>query len=121
MRLANKGRDSEMLWFQKGIVQNVRALPLLYDDLVSTFPEEDILIYTYRLNQDCLEVLFSIIRAMGVTVTCPTCVDFCCRISKRLLMKTPTDLLQGLATKLNVDIEAHLPNLAHSVSYYFQA
>lgn len=115
MRLANKNADEDLIWFQKGIVQNVKALLKLYEDLIEQFPDEDILIYTYRLNQDCLEVLFSILRAMGLTFTSPTCVDFCYRVSKRMLVKTPVDFLRGLSSKLNVEAAAVLPNLANSV------
>lgn len=96
---------------------NCKAVPLLYEDLRETFPDEEVFICTYKLNQDCLEILFSILRALGLTVTCPTNVDFCYRISKQVLMKTPTDCLKGLASKLNVGIDAYVGSLASDVRY----
>jgi hypothetical protein len=110
-------KDSKILPFQEGIIQNCRAVPLLYKDLKEHFPDEEVYLCTYKLNQDCLEILFSILRAMGVTVTCPTVVDFCYRMTKQLLMKTPTDCLRGLASKLNVGVDAYVGSLASEVSY----
>jgi hypothetical protein len=95
MRFRNKSKDSAPLPFQEGVVQNCRALPQLHAELQQRFPDEEILLMTYRIGQDVLEILFSVVRAAGVANTCPTSLETIYRLTKHALMKTPESCLQG--------------------------
>jgi hypothetical protein len=119
MRFFVKGSDSlktALLPFQKGIIMNCKALMMLYDDLKERFPEEKILIFTYNLNQDILEIFFSVVRALGVTNVAPTAVDFTYRMTRLALMKSPQNCLIGDPSKLNVCLDQNVENLAASVN-----
>jgi len=118
MRFYVKGKKTlknALLPFQIGIIYNCRALISLYLDLKDRFPEEEILILTYNLSQDCLEILFSILRALGGTYTCPTAVEFTYRITRHAVMKNPQACLKGVPEKLNVLIDPNFQSLSAQV------
>jgi hypothetical protein len=103
MRKKTKKGYSKMLPFQIGIVMSCRALPMLYRDLKNRFPNEDVTILTYRLNQDALENLFSVLRSAGGTNTNPSPVDFQYRLTNFVLGKSPEAILKRSNT--NVALE----------------
>jgi hypothetical protein len=118
MRFYVKGKKTlktALLPFQKGIIYNCRALISLYLDLQDRFPEEEILILTYNLSQDCLEIFFSILRALGGTYTCPTAVDLIYRITRAAVMKNPQACLMGDPAKLNVLVDLQFQSLSAQV------
>jgi hypothetical protein len=118
MRFYVKGKKTlkpGLLPFQKGIIYNCKALIALYLDLLARFPDEEILINTFNLSQDCLEILFSILRALGVTYTCPNAVDFSYRITRHAVMQNPQACLLGHPEKLNVQLDEGFQSLAAKV------
>ena len=110
-----KGIREGLLPFQKGIIMNCKALIELYIDLSEEFPDQEILIFTYRLNQDCLEILFSVLRALGGTFTCPTAADFPHRITRHAVMRNPHEALATSDAKRNVEVESDLQTLTSKV------
>jgi len=102
-KLNKKGKPAKALvFFQKGILRNCVALPLLLEDLQELFPGEKIVIPTYNLNQDCLESFFSVIRAYGGTNTAPSPLEMKYRIRKYLATKNPDILLLLSSAPQNV-------------------
>jgi len=83
-----------LLPFQHGVIGNCIALPLLLQDLREEFPGSNLCLHTYNLNQDCLESLFSVIRALGGTYTAPSPLEFKYRMRKILTMTKPDVMLQ---------------------------
>jgi hypothetical protein len=102
--------------FQKGWLLNIRALQHLHETLQERFPEESFLICTINFNQDILERLFSVIRAMGGTHTSPSALEFKYRLRKYLIMKNPELLIRNSATNLEV-AETDVFNLTGLVSF----
>jgi len=95
------------IFFQTGIIRNCLALPKLLEELKDQFPEENVHIFTYRLNQDCLESFFSVIRAYGATNTAPSALEMKYRIRKYLAIKDPEMILQGRDTNVQADFQLH--------------
>jgi len=51
------------------MLYNINALNRMYEELKEQYPGQIEYILTYRLNQDCLEQFFSVLRAMGGSYT----------------------------------------------------
>ena len=72
------GNHNKLIPFQRGIIMNNKSLKLLLPYLQKTIASEPFKIQyllTNRLNQDCLENLFSYLRAMGLTNDHPTALN----------------------------------------------
>ena len=76
-------QGKNLLPFQRGILQNNNALPLLLDYLRKTYGISYIL--TAKLNQDCLENFFSAIRAKGGLHDHPSPLEFKYRFRSYIL------------------------------------
>lgn len=76
-------KGKTLLPFQRGILQNNNALPLLLDYLGNTYGMSYIM--TAKLNQDCLENFFSAIRAKGGLHDHPSPLEFKYRFRSYLL------------------------------------
>jgi hypothetical protein len=85
MRKKLKNGFGKLLPFQEGFLMSINALKLLHQDLSNRFPDERIEILTYRINQDPVENLFSIMRAAGGPNTNPGPVEFINRINNYIL------------------------------------
>ena len=96
-----KGPRKEMVTFQKGIICSIQSVLALWGEL----KEEGFQwLLTRRLNQDCIENLFSVVRSLGGTDTNPNPVQFCTRI-RILKMKTNFDEMKVLLKDTNVSVE----------------
>ena len=72
-----KTERTNMVAFQKGIICSIQSVLQLWKELKA---EGFSHILTHKLNQDCIENLFSAVRGMGGADTNPTPVQFCDRI-----------------------------------------
>lgn len=77
------GGKKTLLPFQKGILNNITALKMLYADLKERHNISYLL--TYRLNQDPLEMFFGMMRAKGGLFDHPTALHFKYRLRNILL------------------------------------
>ena len=69
-RWENKeGLKNKIQPWQEGMLMNINALKPMFDELKREYPGQIDYILTYRLNQDCLEQFFSVLRAMGGSYT----------------------------------------------------
>lgn len=75
--------SNTLLPFQKGIIISIESLKKLYVDLQGDFNLSYLL--TYQLNQDPLEGLFSIIRAIGGLHDHPSALQFKYRLRNYLM------------------------------------
>lgn len=116
LQFRHRAKGAGPMPFQEGVLRNCRALPKLYEELQLKFPEEDILIMTYRLGQDVLEILFSVLRAAGVANTTPTTLETIYRITKHALMSSPESCLQGNS---NVKVDAEYETLSGKVIFFY--
>lgn len=80
---------SSMQPFQKGIIMNNKALPLLLESLRQYKVE---FILTRRLNQDCLESIFGVIRSRGGLHDHPSPKEFSYRLRNCILGKNLNNL-----------------------------
>lgn len=80
---------NSMLPCQKGIIMACKSLINLHEHLTTLFPDEIVYILTYRLNQDVLEIFFSVIRSIGLTYNNPVPLEFKYRMRKYLLTRNP--------------------------------
>ena len=64
-----KGVKNALQPWQIGMIMCMNALKPMYEDLKKQYGDQIDIILTYRLNQDCLEQCFSILRAMGGSYT----------------------------------------------------
>uniref|UniRef100_T1GGK3 Transposable element P transposase n=1 Tax=Megaselia scalaris TaxID=36166 RepID=T1GGK3_MEGSC len=101
---------ASMAPFQKGIIMNCKALPLLFKDMEQKYGIEYIL--TRRLNQDYLEALFGQIRAMGFLHNHPSPLEFCSRLRKYLLGKNKKILSMSSNVELDYDLINNKENIA---------
>ena len=85
--------------FIKGIIASINSTQALYEELVTNGPFDFLL--TTRLNQDCLENLFSRIRALGGPKDHPGPVEVLKRI-KTILISNQADII---VNKPAVEIE----------------
>ncbi len=84
------GKNKNMLPFQIGIVMSIESLRGLYRDFVNVYQGHYIL--TARLNQDCLEKVFSRIRRLGGFHDHPQAVDVRNRIRLLILSSGTTEI-----------------------------
>ena len=93
MDTEKKGYKPKTAWqpWQYGIRCSIRATKAFYDQMVIRGPFRFLL--TAKLNQDCLENLFSRIRALGGDNTHPTPLEALQRMRTLLLVKGGEDLL----------------------------
>jgi len=92
------GKRRKMMPFQEAIVLSCKSLVSLYEMLRETFPDKNVEIQTYYLNQDVIEQLFALFRMFGVTNTNPSPVEIKHRFRHVLLGRNPEILLQGKNT-----------------------
>lgn len=85
MRKKLKNGFGKMLPFQVGFLMSCNSLKLMHRDLLSRFPDQPIEILTYRINQDPVENLFSLMRSAGGANTNPGPVEFTNRINNYIL------------------------------------
>lgn len=102
--------SNKMYQFQKGLMISSQSLPKLFDMLKEMFGISYLL--TCRLNQDCLEHFFAIIRQMGGKCDHPSAVSFKHRIRVHLLSKDSA--LVG--DKYNVVRDCDVHNLTPTTS-----
>ena len=84
---------STLLPFQKGILQSINALKLLYADLRERHGIKYIL--TYRLNQDVIENFFNIIRSKSHNHEHPDREEFRYRLRSYILGKNEGSFTEG--------------------------
>jgi hypothetical protein len=65
IRVIGKAPKSKPMAFQKAIYQTCTALQMLYEAIREEFPDDEVALLTYRINQDILERFFSLFRAAG--------------------------------------------------------
>lgn len=95
-----------LLPFQRGIIISIRSLKQLFIDLKEDFHIKYLL--TYNLNQDPLEGLFSIIRAIGGLYDHPTALQFKYRLRNYLMGRND----EIISESANVDQIGDTANLA---------
>ncbi|KAL1487972.1 hypothetical protein ABEB36_015353 [Hypothenemus hampei] len=83
MQNMRKIGGNAILPFQKGILVSIKSLKNLYSDLKEDF--ELTYLLTYQLNQDPLEGLFSVIRAIGGLHDHPSALQFKYRLRNYLI------------------------------------
>ena len=93
------GKRKSQLPFQRGLIISSKSLLKLFEVLSQRYNIEFIM--TSHLNQDCVENLFSRIRAIGGSNSHPTSVDFIHRL-KKLIVGRASDLVVATAS---VEIE----------------
>lgn len=120
MRKRGKTKNPALLPFQKGLMLNCKALPVLHETLQEMFPAEEILIPTMYINQDALERFFGVIRAMGHTYTSPTALEFKYRMRKYLILKNPELLIKHSAYSNVLPDDTEVINLTGLVRRYLQ-
>ena len=98
----NSDGSKKVAWqpWQHGMMCSIKSTRDLYKELVTDGPFEFLL--TAKLNQDCLENLFSRLRALGGDNTHPSPLEIMNRMRLLLLMKKP-DLL--IVNKPAVEME----------------
>jgi hypothetical protein len=98
MRKKGSKKGAKMIFFQKGVLLNCRALPVLHAELTKNFPTEDINIETWYLSQDVLESLFSVLRAMGHSR--PNALEVKHRLRRYMVQKEPDFILNSATTNV---------------------
>ena len=81
---SEQGHKQAKLPWQDGFLQSINALQVLYDELQRDYDDIDCL-FTYKLNQDCLETTFSVIRSMGYLYKGFGALEFIRRIRRYIL------------------------------------
>ena len=107
---SNKNIRKEKVAFQKGIIVSINAVLHLWKDL----KEEGFkYLLTHRLNQDCLENLFSSVRALGGADSNPNSVQFCTRI-RILKIRGNSDVVTSILKNKITHVEASEENTEES-------
>lgn len=114
-RAAKTANTPALLPFQRGIMRNCIALPLLYADLLAAYPNEDVRIPTVSLNQDVLESYFSVIRSIGGTNTALSPLQFKYSLRKTLVMRRTDVILTDSSG--NVSPSRELSTLSAEVKF----
>ena len=113
------GRHKSLLPFQKGILNNITALKLLYGDLKKKYSISYLL--TYRLNQDPLEMFFGVMRTKGGLYDHTTALQFKYRLRSFLLGKNESIISQHSnvqcdeTNNVKMDVDAALSH-SHSLN-----
>lgn len=101
------GKNTSLLPFQKGFMMSIRSLLGCFSDLRKLYGLSYIL--TARLNQDCLENLFSQIRALGRTYDHPLPVEFKNRLRLLIMSRNISDIsFNSSAVELEEDTNDYL-------------
>ena len=100
---SKKSVRKEKVAFQKGIIVSINAVLALWADLKQ---EGFQFLLTHRLNQDCLENLFSSVRALGGGDTNPNPVQLCTRI-RILKIQRNFDAVSILLKDKNTPVEVN--------------
>jgi hypothetical protein len=87
--------------FIRAIIISSKSLLSLYEEITAKRGVEFIL--TSHLNQDCLEIFFSRIRAMGGTYTHPTTVEFIHRARQLIVGKSSELVVQTASVEMEED------------------
>ena len=90
MKKVKIGNHKTLLPFQKGFILNNMSIQQMLSYLKKTFNTDDFVIeyiLTTRLNQDCLENLFSYLRAMGLMYDHPSPLSLRYRLKWYILGK----------------------------------
>lgn len=98
--------SNTLLPFQRGIIISIRSLKQLFIDMKEDFNIKYLL--TYHLNQDPLEGLFSIIRAIGGLYDHPTALQFKYRLRNYLMGRND----EVISESANVARTSDAPNIA---------
>ena len=103
MDTEKKGYVKRTAWqpWQFGIRCSIRATKALYDQMVIRGPFQFLL--TAKLNQDCLENLFSRIRALGGDNSHPAPLEALQRMRTLLLVKGADLLIRSPAVEMEDD------------------
>lgn len=117
MRRKGGRKGAALIFYQKGVLLNCRALPLLHTVISDMFPEEDINIATWHLSQDVLESLFSILRAMGGTNTTPSPLEIRYRLRRYMVQKVPDFILNAATTNVVPSGPSNLTAQVRNLSY----
>ena len=90
-------QKKSLLPFQKGWIVSINAAIELVDKLRLKY--DAMFLLTARVNQDCLECLFGIIRFIGGPNAHPGCVEFKNRLRLFLLGRSSAFIVKGAAVK----------------------
>lgn len=96
-----KINSNTLLPFQKGIIISIESLKNLFLDLQKDFNVNYIL--TYNLNQDPLEGLFSIMRAIGGLHDHPSALQFRYRLRNYLMGRNDEIISDSANVENSVD------------------
>lgn len=105
------GGHKNLLPFQKGVILNNTSLQQLLPYLQQKYRTNDFkltYILTNRLTQDCLENLFSFLRAMGAANNQPSALNLRYRLRWYLLGKHAFDVLSNA---VNTEVDGDESNL----------
>lgn len=108
-----KRGTNAMLPFQKGIVISIESLKKLFNDLKQDFDIKYLL--TYNLNQDPLEGLFSIMRAIGGLYDHPSALQFKYRLRKYLMGRNDEIISDSANIQRQMDIETDQPSTSSTI------
>ena len=95
------GKRTSNTPFQRGLIITSKSLLRLYEVLSERYGVEFIL--TSHLNQDCVENLFSRIRAVGGSYSHPTSVDFIYRLKKLIVGRASDLVIKTAAVEMEKD------------------
>ena len=84
MFFVNRNGNLSRKPFQAGIIVGIKSVKALYRELMDEGAD---FFLTSRVNQDCIENLFSCVRAMGGSNSHPSPVETINRIRKALVCK----------------------------------
>ena len=117
-RWANKGgkKLSRQPW-QDGMLMNITALKPMYEELKKEYPGQIDYILTYRLNQDCLEQFFSVLRAMGGSYTKFGALEGLRRIRSNILGAGGTLVVDKANVKATEQSEIPLESLVEKADF----
>jgi hypothetical protein len=120
MRKKLKTGYGKMLPFQEGFLMSINSLKMLHKDLSSRFPDHPIEILTYRINQDPVENLFSIMRSAGGPNTNPGPVEFINRINNYVLGNNTEIIMKNANSNVLFEFDSRpvLSAQVNNISYF---
>ena len=98
MRYSDNEERKSKKPFQKGIIISIESILSLYEEMKT---EGYSYLLTSRLNQDCLENLFSRIRGMGSNNSHPTPVEAMNRVRLLTIGKDPQHIVNNPAVEMS--------------------
>lgn len=96
------GKKTSNSPFQRGLVISSKSLLGLYDVLKQRYNIDYIM--TAHLNQDCIENLFSRIRAVGGSYSHPTSVEFIHRLKKLIVGRSSELVIKTTSVQIEDDL-----------------